>query len=80
MKIKEKLEIINKQIDRLNLRLKERTFKVKFINKGGNNYCLDILGKSFKFNTYDDMISCLTFIDTMFEKSIEEIEKKRGGK
>ena len=80
MKTKEKLDIINKQIDRLNLRLKGRSFKVRFENKGGNNYCLDMLGKSFKFNTYDDMISCLTFIDLMFEKSIEEIENKRGGK
>lgn len=77
MRTKEKLEVINKQLERLNLRLKERTFKVKFINKGGNNYCLNMLNKDYRFNTYDDLISCLTFIDTMFEKSIEEIEKKR---
>lgn len=77
MKTKEKLEVINKQLERLNLRLKGRTFKVKFENKGGNNYCLNMLGKDYKFNTYDDMINCLTFIDTMFEKAIEEIEKKR---
>lgn len=80
MKTKEKLDIINKQVERLNLRLKDRSFKVKFENRGGNNYCLDMLGKSFKFNTYDDLISCLTFIDLMFEKAIEEIEKKRGNK
>lgn len=77
MKTKEKLEVINKQMERLNLRLKDRSFKVKFENKGANNYCLNMLNKDFKFNTYDDIINCLTFIDTMFEKAIEEIEKKR---
>lgn len=80
MGTKAKMELINKQIERLNLRLKGRSFKVKFENKGANNYCLVMLGKDFKFNTYDDMLNCLTFIDLMFEKSIEEIEKKRGKK
>ena len=79
MKTKEKLEIVNKYVERLNLRLKERTFKVAFNNKGANRYCLTMLGQDYKFNTYDDLISCLTFIDEMFEKAIEEIEKKKGG-
>lgn len=80
MKTQDKLDIINKYIERLNLRLKERSFKVKFENKGANNYCLTMLGQSYKFNTYTDIINCLTFIDDMFESAISEIEKKRGAK
>ena len=53
MKTKEKLEIVNKYVERLNLRLKERTFKVAFNNKGANRYCLTMLGQDYKFNTYD---------------------------
>ena len=78
MKTKEKLEHINKQLSRLNKRLKNRTFKAEFENCGVNNYCLKLLDKKYKFNTYDDMISCLDFIDDMFENSIKEIEKKKG--
>ena len=78
MKTKEKLEHIKYQLDeRLNKRLKNRTFKAKFENCGANNYCLKLKDKLYKFNTYDDMISCLDFIDDMFENSIKEIEKKK---
>lgn len=77
MKSKEKLELINNQIDRLNKRLKNRTFKAEFENCGANNYCLVLDKKYYKFNTYDDLLNCLTFIDDMFEKSIKEIEEKK---
>lgn len=80
MKTKEKLEHINKQIDRLNLRLKNRTFKAEFKNNGVNNYCLVLKDDSFKFNTYDDVMNCLDFIDLMFEKSIKEIENQKKEK
>lgn len=77
MKTKEKLEYIDKQLGRLNKRLEKRTFKAEFENCGANNYCLKLLDKAYKFNTYDDMISCLDFIDDMFENSIQEIEKEK---
>ena len=40
----------------------------------GGRYMKD---KTYKFNTYDDMISCLDFIDDMFENAIVEIEKEK---
>lgn len=81
MKTKEKLEYINHQInDRLNKRLKHRTFKVEFENFGANRYCLKLKDKLYKFNTYDDMISCLDFIDDMFENAIKEIEETKESK
>lgn len=80
MKTKEKLEHINNQVDRLNLRLKNRTFKAEFKNNGANNYCLVLKDDSFKFNTYDDVMNCLDFIDLMFEKSIKEIESQKKEK
>jgi len=79
MKTKDKLEQINYQLtERLNKRLKERTFKVEFENRGANNYCLKIEDKYYKFNTYDDLLNCLNFIDDMFEKAIAEIEEKKN--
>lgn len=78
MKTKEKLDYIDKQIMRLNERLVNRTFKTEFKNNGTNNYCLIMKDKTYKFNTYDDMISCLTFIDDMLELATKEIKKKEG--
>jgi len=72
----EKLDYINKSIDKLNKRLVNRTFKVSFENKGANNYCLIIKDEYYSFNTCDDVINCLVFIDKMFEVATEEI---RGG-
>ena len=78
MKTKEKLEYIDRQLnERLNKRLKNRRFKAEFKNNGANNYCLVMKDKTYKFNTYDDMISCLDFIDDMFENAIVEIEKEK---
>lgn len=76
MKTKEKLEFIDNKIKRLNERLKNRKFKAKFKNNGANNYCLEMKRKSYKFNTYDDLMNCLTFIDDMFENATKEINKK----
>lgn len=74
MKTKEKLEFINEKLDRLNQRLSKRSFKVKFKNNGANNYCLDMKRKSYKFNTYDDMMNCLSFIDDMFINAEKEMK------
>ena len=75
MKTIEKQELINKYIEKLNKRLEKRTFKVGFLNKGANNYCLQLINNIYKFNTYDDIISCLSFIDDMFENATKEIKK-----
>lgn len=77
MKTKEKLEYINNKLNKLNKRLIKRTFKAEFENFGANKYCLKLKEKLYKFNTYDDMISCLDFIDDMFENATKEINKKK---
>lgn len=72
----DKLDHIEKYIKKLNQRLKNRSFKVSFENKGANNYCLQVKEEYFSFNTYDDVINCLLFIDYLFE----ETQKEMGGK
>lgn len=74
MKTKEKLDYINNKINRLNKRLEKRTFKAEFENCGANRYCLKLKDKLYKFNTYDDMMSCLDFIDDMFENAVKEMK------
>lgn len=74
MSTKDKLEYINRQLDRLNKRLVNRSFGVDFENQGANHYCLKLKDTLYKFNTYDDLISCLDFIDDMFEKTKEEMK------
>lgn len=73
MKTSEKLEYINGKIDILNKRLKNRTFKANFNKVGTNNYCLELGKESFKFNTYDDVMGALNFIDTMLNMAEKEI-------
>lgn len=71
----EKLDYIDKSIKKLNERLRNRTFKVGFENKGANNYCLSVADEYFSFNTYDDVINCLLFIDMLFELATKEIKE-----
>ena len=73
----EKLTYIDKYIKKLNKRLKNRTFKVEFENKGANNYCLKVCEEYFSFNTYDDVIECLLFIDCLFEETTKELGGKK---
>lgn len=73
----EKLDYIQKSIKRLNERLRNRSFKVEFENKGANNYCLKIKDEYFSFNTYDDVINCLVFIDFMFEETKKEMRGEK---
>jgi hypothetical protein len=75
-KSSEKLSYIEKYITKLNKRLKNRSFKAEFVNEGSNRYCLKLKDQIYKFNTYDDVINCLLFIDYMFEEANKEI----GGK
>lgn len=77
MKTIEKLSYINEKLKKLQKRLEKRKFKAEFKNFGANKYCLVMKEKTYKFNTYDDLISCLNFIDDMFENAREEIEKEK---
>ena len=76
----EKLTYIDKYIKRLNERLRNRTFKVSFENKGANDYCLKIKDEYYSFNTYDDVINCLVFIDFMFEETKKEMGDKNDNR
>ena len=76
----EKLTYIDKYIKRLNERLRNRTFKVSFENKGANDYCLKIKDEYYSFNTYDDVINCLVFIDFMFEETKKELGDKNDNR
>lgn len=79
-KSQDKLEYINMYIERLNERLRNRSFKIVFENKGANNYCLKINDEYFSFNTYDDVTNCLLFIDFMFEETKKELGGKKRDK
>lgn len=75
MTTKEKLDYINNhQLEKLNRRLTNRGFIAEFENRGANYYCLKLDDRYYKFNTYDDLISCLDFIDDMFEKAKKEMK------
>lgn len=82
MKPSEKLEIIEKKIEKINKEvLKEKKWQLKYANKGANNYCLTIILKneelfSGKFGTYDNVLSALELLEFMFSKALNE--KKEG--
>lgn len=79
MKTSEKLQYINDKIELINTRvLKNRNFKILFNKVGTNNYCLNIKDKEFKFNTYDDVISCIDLIRNMFMIATTEIKKEKS--
>lgn len=74
MKSLDKIQNINKLVDRLNNELlKNKDWKIKFDNqRGANNYCLLIEDNVFSFNTYDSMISGLNLIATIFDRARNE--------
>lgn len=82
MKPSEKLELIETKISTLNNSLlKMKKWKINYINRGANNYCLTIvLNKkelfNGKFNTYDSVLSCLELMEFMFSKALEEKQKE----
>lgn len=79
---KEKLALIEKKVQLLNDNiLKIKKWKLNYINKGANNYCLTIiLNKkelfSGKFNTYDSVLSALELMEFMFSKALKEKQKE----
>ena len=82
MKSSEKLALINEKIDLLNDNvLKHKKWKIVYVNKGSNNYCLTIvLNKKElfcgKFDTYGSVLSCLELMEFMFSKALEEKQKE----
>ena len=78
MKSSEKLELINSKIKLLNDSvLKTKTWKLNYVNRGANNYCITIMkGKeelfNGKFNTYDCVLSALSLIENMFKQALNE--------
>ena len=82
----EKLNIINGTINKLNdSMLKYKSWKLKFINRGANNYCLTIYlkGKELfngKYDTYGSVISALNLLDFMFSKALDELDKEERKK
>lgn len=82
MKSKEKLEYITTLIEKLNKAiLKNKNWKLQFINKGANNYCISIVEDtrelySSSFGTYDNVMQCLDLIKSMFSLEINERKNK----
>lgn len=78
----EKLKVINEKVELLNDGvLKNKKWKLTYVNKGANNYCLTITLKnkelfSGKFNTYDSVLSALQLLEYMFSKALDELNKK----
>ena len=82
MKSSEKLVLINEKIDLLNNNvLKHKNWKLGYVNKGTNNYCLTIILNDEelfcgKFDTYGSVLSCLELMEFMFSKALEERQKE----
>ena len=78
---KEKLQMIEDKIKLLNDNvLKHKKWKIVYVNKGSNNYCLTIvLNKKElfcgKFDTYGSVLSCLELMEFMFSKALNELDK-----
>lgn len=81
MKSSEKLALINTKIKLLNDNvLKHKKWKIAYVNKGSNNYCLTIvLNKKElfcgKFDTYGSVLSCLELMEFMFSRALNELKK-----
>ena len=82
MTTKEKLQMIEDKIKLLNDNvLKYKNWKLAYINKGTNNYCLTIIlnNKGLfcgKFDTYGSVLSSLELMEFMFSKALEEKQKE----
>lgn len=82
MKSTEKIYMIEKKVEQLNEGvLKNKSWKLKHINRGANNYCLVIIKDNKEvfngsFNTYDSELSCLYLLLTMFSKELNDLTNK----
>lgn len=73
--IEEKIKLLNESI------LKHKNWKLGYVNKGTNNYCLTIILNNEelfcgKFDTYGSVLSCLELMEFMFSKALEEKQKE----
>lgn len=81
MSSKEKLKLIEERLDKINNQvLKQKKWKLKYINRSANNYCLIIeLNKkelfNSKFGTYDGVLNCLNLMEFMFSRALDELDK-----
>ena len=81
MSSKEKLKLIEEKLDKINNQvLKQKKWKLKYINRSANNYCLIIeLNKkelfNSKFGTYDGVLNCLNLMEFMFSRALDELDK-----
>ena len=82
MKSTDKLIVINDKLKKLNDNvLRNKKWKLNYINRGANNYCITIQLKdnelfNGKFATYESVISCLSLLEFMFDKTLEEKQKE----
>ena len=79
MKSREKLDLMQEKIDKINNNiLINRTWNIEFINRGANNYCLVIKlenGEEYYngiFATYESVLSALDLILNMFNKELNK--------
>ena len=78
---REKLQVIEEKIKWLNESvLKYKNWKLAYINKGTNNYCLTIIlnNKELfcgKFDTYGSILSSLELMEFMFSRALDELDK-----
>ena len=73
--IEEKIKLLNESI------LKHKNWKLGYVNKGTNNYCLTIILNNEelfcgKFDTYGSVLSSLELMEFMFSKALEERQKE----
>lgn len=72
MKSSDKLKIIDEKIDKINKYvLKNKTWKLKYDNKGKNTYCICIVDGDkeidyFVFGTFDNVLSAICMVESMF--------------
>lgn len=78
MKSLDKLDVINERIKILNKTiLKNKKWKLAYVNKGINNYCLCIVhdGKELftaQFATYGSVLAALMLLQFMFLRALNE--------
>ena len=73
--IEEKIKLLNESV------LKHKNWKLGYVNKGTNNYCLTIILNNEelfcgKFDTYGSVLSSLELMEFMFSKALEERQKE----
>ena len=73
--IEEKIKLLNESV------LKHKNWKLGYVNKGTNNYCLTIILNNEelfcgKFDTYGSVLSSLELMEFMFSKALEEKQKE----